>query len=268
MASTGGNRTIRKEISVMWKRLAIVGSIIVFVLVSGGGMSMYAVQNEGQSSKQEGKMYFQQLEFPKGTILFDTPDGNLVSLRAFFEGMGSEVIYDEKTGNVTIKHLNQLLMWVRLDTPNCCAMQKIENPSKVDFGTMGNTFQLNPMGGTGWYTIIDGRIYLDLGTFEYMINGVGYRLESDLEEKTAIVSLRTLNNSALGSVGGDNDIDGKSYYFRPLSDGSFTGIHMSDDLEILSEIIVDAEGRIYELTDKVVEGSVADTTKTQNDENK
>lgn len=242
----------------MWKRLAVVGCVIVFVLVFGGGMSMNAVQNEEQRSEQEGKMYFHRLEFPKGTLLFDDRNATLVSLRAFFEGMGSEVIYDEKTGNVTIKHLNQVLMWERLKTPNNCTMKKITNPSNVKFGVFVNDFQLNQMGSIGWYTIIDGRIYLDLGTFEYMINGLGYRFEFDLEEKTAIVSPRTLNNSALGSVGGDNDIDGKSYHLRPLNDGSFKGIHMSHDLKVLSEIIVDAEGRVYELTDKVVAGSAAD----------
>ncbi|MBQ7087873.1 MAG: hypothetical protein IJM96_10410, partial [Clostridia bacterium] len=49
---------------------------------------------------QEGTAYFYNLKFPKGTVLYDTPKGTLIYLRSLFEGIGSEVIYDEETEKI------------------------------------------------------------------------------------------------------------------------------------------------------------------------
>lgn len=206
---------------------------------------------------QEGTAYFYNLKFPKGTVLYDTPKGTLIYLRSFFEGIGSEVIYDEETKDVKINHINQVLLWEKSEEENTFTIRRSVNPSNVKIDSADGYFKLGDEKVEGWYTRIDGRTYMDLESFKRMVSYLGYRVEDNTEAKELRISPVTLLNwdTISNQPTFENVIDGKRYNLSPLSDGSWIGRRKSNSRSVA---YVDGGGQVYELTNQAVDGSLAD----------
>ncbi len=206
---------------------------------------------------QEGTAYFYNLKFPKGTVLYDTPKGTLIYLRSFFEGIGSEVIYDEETKDVKINHINQVLLWEKSEEENTFTIRRAVNPSNVKIDSADGYFNLGDEEVEGWYTRIDGRTYMDLESFKRMVSYLGYQVEDNTEAKELRVSPITLLNwdTISNQPTFENVIDGKRYNLSPLSDSSWIGRMKNNSRSV---VYVDGEGQVYELTNQAVDGSLAD----------
>ena len=210
---------------------------------------------------QEGTAYFYNLKFPEGTVLYDTPKGTLIYLRSFFEGIGSEVIYDEETKDVKINHINQELLWEKSEEENTFTIRRSVNPSNVKTDSADGYFNLGDEEVEGWYTRIDGRTYMDLESFKRMVSYLGYQVEDNPEVKELRISPITLLNwdTVSNQPTFENVIDGKRYYLSPLSDGSWIGRMKNNSRSVA---YVDGEGQVYELTNQAVDGSLADKNRS------
>ena len=260
----------------MWKRFMAIGCALLLVMASAGGKGTSAMSGTMEPGYMSGKVFLNQFQLPDDAVLFTDPLGAVFSLRIFFEAIGAQVNYDKDTGNTQITHLNQELLVTKcvISLGDILLIEKIKNPSGIEFGILENNLQLNPMGDDGIYTVINGRIYLTGQDFTYMLGSLGYSIEIDREARTANITPITLNNieNYIWTEGNEDYvwiegieasitlIDGELFLTYPLSDGSWYGRIMryaEYDAANKRQILVDAVGRVYELTDITVDGSAA-----------
>lgn len=230
--------------------------VIIILITNLGFFNVYASENVDYNTK----LYLNGNKVGSESAVIKYDNTDYFSIRDFFESLGAKVNYDEETRDVYIAYLNDVLH-LKTIGENYLSINRINNPAGISFTLVNSGFQLNDMGGTGVYQIINEKIYIPKYTFTWVLRNIGYRLENmgvENDKKFNIISI-TLNDFKDYHIGEslvenqtayaiDFDIINKKVYcIYPLSDGSFMAIYVNKTMKIEDMILIDQYGRKFML---------------------
>ena len=231
---------------------------IMLALVTISSSNITAIAERDQI--MEGMIYINNYEVTSENAMLIVNSVPLFSLRAFFEGVGSRVEYKQETGEVLIHHLNDVLSCECISERNTIIVTRMINPANLFM----NVVTLAPMGHGGYYRVVNDRIYLGREAFEWMLRGLGYRVNVDLENRKAYitsVTMQDFKNVTIGLTGTEvttewgwalpEELNGDRHLrLYALSDGSYFALQYAGDSAVNSVeriCFVDPNGRIFEL---------------------
>ena len=117
--------------------------------------------------------------------------GRMIPLQQVLEGLGSEIVWEEDTGNAYfifdgIEYICQFRALVE-SAPHkksifICVSENKDSRDASDY------IQLNPMSSEGFYTIEDNKLYLSPETYQLLFEALGCTVDFDWERGIVIIS--------------------------------------------------------------------------------
>lgn len=167
--------------------LLIMGCFVLSIMIS---ITVSQTNVEADMNNRV-TIYVNNTEISNGNMGLTSGNEMLIPLRIVFEALGSEVIWEESTGNVyfTYADIDYVCKFVALN-PNypqqksilVCKLENINSTNNLDY------IQLNPMSGSGSYEMINDRTYLHQETGKRLFEALGCKVEFDLKNQVVNIS--------------------------------------------------------------------------------
>ena len=160
--------------------------LILLCILSLNLINVWGVEISGEEDMEnKWTLFVNNTEIVYGNKVIEENNEIWIPFRTLFESLGSEVIWEESTGNIYFAYAEEkyICKFIALNgyfpeeiSILICKEENEDSKYNADY------IQLNPWASDGTFVLIEDRTYLSQQTAEYLLKALGCSMEFDTEE--------------------------------------------------------------------------------------